>query len=300
MHVFIAVIDDLYSFALGVLLAPVRALSREYQRTLEDVPIVESSNIETDIGAEFEEKEIEDDTEPPSFRKVEEVIIHGDAERVIGGEKNTVMYSGGPDTPVYKNPTQEFDSMVGVLGYGDMVMVLEQKGRWAHVIHGEESGWTLRDGLVDRAVHVYPKFIIGEVNDHDDPNTIRVRAIIGDMFGGARGEMPLQAGEYVTYRLHRKGLDISWPAIRPRVPGLWHSLLKGVTGIHIGITPKTGAIMEYMLTDDIGHLAYVEAVFPDETINISEANFPDSGIYNERVLTRDEWRELKPVFIQVV
>jgi surface antigen len=58
--------------------------------------------------------------------------------------------------------------------------------------------------------------------------------------------------------------------------------------------------MEYMVTEDSGHLAYVESVFPDETLKLSEVGYPDSGIYNERVLTREEWKELKSIFIQVV
>jgi surface antigen len=75
--------------------------------------------------------------------------------------------------------------------------------------------------------------------------------------------------------------------------------LRGTPGIHIGIMPKTGSIMEYMLQNDIGHLAYVEAVFPDERITLSEVNNPDHGIYNERTLTKEEWQALNPVFIQV-
>lgn len=55
-----------------------------------------------------------------------------------------------------------------------------------------------------------------------------------------------------------------------------------------------------MMSDEVGHVAYVEAVFPDDTITISEVNFPDSGIYNERSLLKEEWKSLKPVFIQIV
>ena len=57
--------------------------------------------------------------------------------------------------------------------------------------------------------------------------------------------------------------------------------------------------MEYLFENEVGHLTYVEAVFPDTTIAISEVNFPDSGMYNERQLTKEEWKEFKPVFISV-
>jgi surface antigen len=65
------------------------------------------------------------------------------------------------------------------------------------------------------------------------------------------------------------------------------------------VRPKTGSILEYVLPDGRGHVAFVEAVFPDETINISETDYPEGGGYNERVMTQEEWRELKPVFIQI-
>lgn len=296
MQVFIMVIDDLYSFALQAFLAPFRLFYREYQHTLEDIPVMESENIEL---VSDEHVGVVEEEPISSFKKIEEVIKTHESSVSIGGEKNTVMYAGGADIPVYKNPTKEFDAVIATLGYGDMVMVLEQKGRWAHIVYKELNGWALREDLVDRAAHVYPRFVIGEPNNEDDPNAVRVRAIIGDTFGGGKGELPLQAGEYILYRLYRKGLHIEWPDIRPRTPGAWHTILKGKGGVHSGVTPKTGAIMEYMITEDLGHVAFVEAVFPDETINISEANYPDSGIYNERILTRNEWLELKPIFIQV-
>ncbi len=163
----------------------------------------------------------------------------------------------------------------------------------------EKEGWVLRDDLSDRAAYVYPEFIVGEENQTDDPNTQRLRAAILDEFCGTEAEVPLQAGEYVVYKLMRRGKKISWPSIRPRTPGRWHTFLKGTPGIHIGIAPKMGSVMECTLENDIGHLAYVEAVFPDERITISEAHYPDDGIYNERTLTKEEWQELNPIFIEV-
>ena len=179
-------------------------------------------------------------------------------------------------------------------------MVIEVRGRWSKIIHNGSTGWILREDLIDRAAHVYPHFIIGEPNESDDPNTIRVRAMLEDIFAGGESGLPLLSSEYASYRLLRKGLKILWPKTRPRTEGEWHTILKGVPGIYMSIAPKTGSVMEYSTEEGVGHLAFVEAVFPDETINISETNFPENGIYNERVLTREEWRELKPVFIQVV
>jgi hypothetical protein len=209
------------------------------------------------------------------------------------------MYADNVRVPVYKNPTIEFDAQIGEIPYGEMVIVLEPKGRFYRIVWNTIEGWVFRDDIADRAIRIFPEFTIGEENLVDHPNTVHVRAIINDVFGLGRSEFALQAGEYVLYRLWKKGIHIVWPEIRPRVPGLWHKILKGSPQVHIGVIPKIGSIMEYMITPEIGHLALVEALFPDDTITISEANFPDMGIYNERVLTKEEWKELHPVFMTV-
>lgn len=214
--------------------------------------------------------------------------------------RGVVMYAGTARVPVYRNPAEEFDAQVGTIPFGAMVITGESEGRFTRVVWKEISGWALRDDLADRAADIYPQFTPGEENLIDDVNTCRVRAMIGDEFGLGRSEFPLQAGEYVLYRLKKRGLSIPWPPVRPRMPGRWSEILKGVEGIHIGIVPKVGAIMEYRMPGtEIGHVTYVEAVFPDGTISVTEVNNPDSGIYAERNITEQEWKELRPVFIEV-
>lgn len=220
-------------------------------------------------------------------------------ESEVNAPKNTIMYADNIRVPVYKNPTIEYDAQIAEIPYGEMIMVLEPRGRFYRIMWNVIEGWVLRDDIADRAIRVFPEFIIGEENSVDHPNTVHLRAIVNDVFGLGRSEFALQAGEYVLYRLWKRGIHIEWPDVRPRVPGSWHKILKGAAHTHIGVTPKIGAIMEYMMTPEMGHLAFVEAIFPDDTITISEANFPDLGIYNERVLTKEEWKELHPVFILV-
>ncbi|MCF7815819.1 MAG: hypothetical protein K9M10_03585 [Candidatus Pacebacteria bacterium] len=256
----------------------------------------------TDIYIFPERHGEEDVTEVPqhTFKKVHDII---ETKKFTGVEsrKNTIMYARTVSVPVYQNPTVEFDAQVCAVPYGEIVMVLETRGRFLRVVWNTCEGWVLGEDLVDRAVFVYPEFVIGQENMVDDPNSVRVRAILADIFGVGRSEFALQAGEYVLYRLWRKGIVIEWPHdVKPRVPGLWHKILKGTPRVHTGVTSKVGSVMEYMLNSDIGHLAYVEAVFPDDTITITEVNYPDSGIYSERVLTKEEWKELRPVFIQIL
>lgn len=243
---------------------------------------------------------VEEPVQPRTFRTVSE-ILRGDAPAVVEVSKNTLMYARDIDIPIYRNPTVEFDAQIGTIPYGEMVMVLEPKGRFFRIVWSTFEGWVRKEDLADRAAHVYPEFVVGEENSVDHPNTARVRAILRDTFNAKHTELPLQAGEYVLYKLWKKGKRIEWPRSRdPRVPGLWHTILRGVPRIHVGVMPKIGAVMEYMMTDDIGHLAYVEAVFPDDEISISEVNYPDSGKYSERTLTREEWRELRPTFVSVL
>ncbi len=215
----------------------------------------------------------------------------------VGAQKNTVMYAQGIRVPVYANPTIEFDAQIGEIPFGEMIIVLEPRGRFYRIAWNTLEGWVLRDDVADRAIRVYPQFVVGEENSIDHPNTAHVRAILSDVFGLSKSEFPLQSGEYVLYRLWRKGIHVIWPATRPRVPGSWHRILKGSPQVHIGVIPKVGAVMEYLLSPDVGHLAFVDAIFPDGTITISEAHFPDAGIYNERVLMREEWKDLHPLFL---
>lgn len=213
------------------------------------------------------------------------------------------MYTASIATPLRSVPSSSGDAALGVLPYGSMVMVLKTDDAWAYVASGGQEGWVYAEDLEDRAAHVYPAFHIGEENRDDDPATVRLRALIEDAFGAGEIALPLQAEEYVLYRLIKRGVKIAWPPVRPRSPGMWTSILKDAPGVRITTTPTPGSIMEFMLSgsdshESLGHLAYVDAVFPDGSLQISEANWPDLGVYNERVLVEAEWRELAPTFLQ--
>lgn len=293
MQIFYAVIDDIYSFTIGTI---VRFFSDDEQTHAalllgprQPVPALLEKNSEA-IGVL--RKEITQDT----FRGIDAIMQD---RASVGTIARSVMYVGSARAPVFINPTKEFDTVTFELPYGTMTMVLEEKGRFARVSVDGREGWTLRDDLLDRAAFVYPEFTIGNENEADNPNTYRLRAFIGDLFHGDEADFSLQAGEYVYYKLMRRGLSIPWPQVYPRTPGRWHIILKSVPSASIGVIPKVGSIMEYTQPNETGHLAYVDAVFPDESIVLSEANYPDRGIYNERTLTKEEWTAQNPVFIQV-
>ncbi len=300
MNLFLETLDTLYFSIIGLTVRSIRAYTnaQEYSKAYVVEETYEGNEVpEIEKNIPQEDREI---TEIPTFKTIHEILKTPIQNSVVGYVKNTPMYVGNTAVPMYRNPTIAFDACIRTIPYGEMVMMLEPRGRFYKIIWNEIEGWVLRDDLVENSVQVYPKFVIGEEQSVDHPNTARVRTVLGDIFGLQRSNFPLQAGEYILYKLWEKGIHITWNEVRPRVPGLWHKILKGSRGIHVGVVPKVGSIMEYMLHDDMGHLAYVEVVFPDDTIIISESNFPDSGIYNERELLKEEWKAVKPVFITVV
>jgi hypothetical protein len=156
--------------------------------------------------------------EVQTFRTIQD-ILHHDTHIGDVALRNTVMYAGTVTVPLYKNPTIEFDAQIGTIPFGELVMMYEPQGRFFRVSWNGIEGWVLRDDLVDRAIRVHPQFSVGHINSVDDPNTAHVRAILGDIFGLNRSEFSLQAGEYVLYKLWKKGLQLEWPEDRPRVPG---------------------------------------------------------------------------------
>lgn len=299
MQLLLAVVDDLATFAydsirsLFIAQTPVVRVPPEVPIALlapkEPVALLPSS-----LSPNAEEEMEDDVLTLPAF------VSH---EPVMRPLRNTVMYTASIATPMKSAPHASGDATIAVLPYGSMVMVLRTDDVWAYVASGSHEGWVYAEDLEDRAAHVYPAFHIGEENRDDDPATVRLRAIIEDAFGAGELGLPLQAEEYVLYRLHKRGVKIAWPPVRPRSPGMWASILKDVPSVRVSESPTPGSVMEFrLLSDDardpLGHLAYVEAVFPDASLQISEANWPDLGVYNERVLVESEWRELRPVFLQ--
>ncbi len=202
------------------------------------------------------------------------------------------------EAKMYIHPTVTFDGLVAILNYGTAVTVLHHEGRWTSITTESLSGWVLKDSLTSDYPSLVPLFSFGACYPSDAPETKKLRLFIKDEFGAGKLSLPLMSPEYVTYRLALKNIRFAWNNVRPRVAGEWQRLLKGTPGIHSGILPKTGSVMEY-LTEMGGQLAYVEAVFPDETIRVSLIREDDESRYIEQVYTKEEWKELGPVFIEV-
>lgn len=277
MDVLLAVIDDLFQFARAAVFGVV----------------VNTDAITPSLSGVTVAPALQ--TAGPKSR----VTSHTSFPLISEHPSGTQYFIGEAQTDMYQDPVVSFDAALGRLVYGDMVQVIKLGGRWAHVRIAEKEGWILKDALRDKAADVFPLFVPEVFYDADNTETVKLRMCIADMFKGDASSSPLSDTEYVSYKLFKKGKQIPWGDYRPRLAGTWQTRLKGKPGIHIGIRPKNESIMEY-IADDVGHLGFVEAVFPDESIKISGIGLQTEGTFSESMLSKDQWKELRPVFIQVL
>jgi hypothetical protein len=288
MRVLLAVIEDLYTFAVYMLFGwyadrtPTEPL---YLPTPRDQQLLSDTVLRPLREQQHEEP-------PIQFADAGVVVTNGLPK------KNTIVYCAHERVPVRTTPDAAHDTEITTLSYGDMLMVLDAGEEWSYVAFKNKQGYVPTSALAHTAAEVYPDFEIDAENGPRSTNTVRLRYVIRDEFSASLNQLPLQAHEYVYYKLLRRGVEISWPDIRPRTPGSWTRILSLLDGITVGHMPTVGAIMEYTLPSGKAHLAYVEKVFPDLSIQISEADWPDRGIYNERVLVEEEWRALGATFIE--
>lgn len=210
-----------------------------------------------------------------------------------------LQFVGTLDVPLHTDPVMAFDVFVTHIPYGEQVRVLKLGGRWAFVRYKDQEGWVLKDSLREQAREVLPLFEHGRSYEADDEETRKLRLCIEDEFCGGKAALPLTDAEYVTYKLCQKQVFIPWGPHRPRTPGTWQQLLRGKKGVHCGVLPKTGSIAEYVI-DDVGFVAYVEAVFPDESIKLSSVGLSQEGLYTIETLPKEYYRELHPIFIEIL
>ncbi len=198
-------------------------------------------------------------------------------------------------------------NQIDTLALGTKVLVRGEQGKWFNVQYDGKQGWVSSAYLSEtkppapeareEASADLPQFRIGIANMANDSNTIKLRKIIKDEFGGGKNGWELQCTEYVQYRAARMGIVIRWPADRPRHGGRWAAIFER-NGIYKILTePKAGCAMSFTTgfrtpaMNETGHVAFVEQVLLDGSVKVSEANWPSMGKYNERVLPPAEWRD---------
>jgi hypothetical protein len=202
-------------------------------------------------------------------------------------------------THLLKDPLVQFDTVLRHVPYGQLVALRRFVGSYAEVLVFGLVGFIHKDALTPDLLSIWPTLVTGTVYQAESEVAAIYRTHINDEFLGGVLQLPLTAEEYITVRLLRDRQAIAWPSTRPRLAGTWHTLLRGVPGIHNQITPEPDTIMEWFLEDGVPRLAYVEAVLPDETLKISAVGIMVPGEYTESIVPASLWREWRPVFINV-
>jgi hypothetical protein len=200
-------------------------------------------------------------------------------------------------TPLFTRPMVSFDNQMGEIFYGESVVVLRSEGLYSEILYKDQLWWVRSDTLSTQREMVFPQFLHNESLLHDNANTIKVRQHIRDECNGGQLYLPLQSFEYILFQLKQKKIVVNWPSIRPRSAGRLQVLLKGAKNVHIGVEPKTGAVLEYYNSVSTAVIAYVEEVHPDLSIKISSVGRTAEGLFEVETIEALTWREWRPVFI---
>jgi len=198
------------------------------------------------------------------------------------------------------SPKFTFDTQVGSLSYGDKVMVTRVQDSFAEIDTNVVRGWVETKVLSDDVHKVFPDLQSNQIYGFNNEQTIKLRRYLHDETLAQLLMLPLQSTEYLLYTLKRAGVTVSWPPTRPREPGAWQKILRGVKGVTMGIEPRTSSIFEYVGYGAPGFLGYVEAVHPDQSITLQSVGRINEGEYRVEEFTHDEWKEWRPVFISFV
>ena len=199
------------------------------------------------------------------------------------------------------------DNIIAKLVFRTKVEVIEENGDWVKVNAEGSAGWVSKFYLEENspvalenlqkkevAQDVLPVFQNHEKNLATDANAMKLRKIINDEFGGGARRDDLQCVEYVHYKVQQMGITINWPKERPRNGGLWAGIFQRSGQYKVLDEPKAGCAMSFvgsLKNSVVGHVAFVEEVYQDGSIKVSEVNWPPPGVYSERILPKSQWKE---------
>lgn len=212
----------------------------------------------------------------------------------------SVAYISSKTAKIMQGPQWSYDTVLAEYNYGKAVHILGYDGRFARIVFANESAWVLKDDISTNINDVFPVFVEGNIYLSADKEVKKLRKLIKDQYFTEMLYLPLQGIEYVAYILGQHNLSLPEIAVRPRVAGSIHINLRGHRGVHIGITPKTGSVLEYKDENGVGQIGYVEAVYPDGSIYFSIVGLQSDGKFSKQKLSKEVWLALQPVFIQVL
>lgn len=127
---------------------------------------------------------------------------------------------------------------------------------------------------------------------HPDTKTIRASLAAYDPHMVAVG--PLTKREWLLGAISAKSAAAPLLALQMTPIGSWYKTLQSVTYTNSTVTPKTSALMEWVVNQSTSQAAIVHEVSPEETVTIGYMSHP--GAYSEQVLLKEQWVELRPTF----
>lgn len=143
-----------------------------------------------------------------------------------------------------------------------------------------------------KEVDLLPRFVHGKPNLANGENTKRVREYIKHEFGLNFDVDCLQCVEYVQYRVKQKlGIWIEWPIKSGRDAKYWPNMLGPRYRVSEMPVVNSVASFDALSLGVHGHVVFVENIFPDGEIEISEVNLPRDGIYNLKRMAPAIWRD---------
>lgn len=213
---------------------------------------------------------------------------------IVGSQTAYILV---PKAHCLSRPVKSFDGVVGQCTYAEKVLVDKTEGMFAHVHAARCTGWIELAQLTEDKASITPQFSSSIVYNMLHPETIKLRKLTQDEQLGNALHLPLQGLEYILFRLNEQGILVDWQGARPRLPGSWQTLLRGVKGVTMNIEPKTGSVLETSGTEAKPFLAYVESVSPDSILTITSVGRKNEGEFLREEIVKAQWIEWRPVFI---
>lgn len=128
--------------------------------------------------------------------------------------------------------------------------------------------------------------------------TATIRQTLKDELTLLTGTGDLLPSEWLLYRYYTAGKTLPWSALLITTIGQWHETLRAKRGVDMTVTPRTGSLMEWQ--DGMqGYIGELTTVTPDESVTVRILGTPLPGVLTTVTYTKDQWRELRPVFITV-
>jgi hypothetical protein len=283
MTVLLSVIKDLWDFSLSSLgFSKKPALS---ENLLAKTLLLEAAHARTPAPAALDSGHLD-------YKTKSEAVIH----ELAFGSKAFVCVDGAK---IFHRPVWTFDGAFMSLAYATDVQVLSFEGSFVHIRYQDQYGFIVKEDIEEVAEKIFPNFNKGEIYSANHPDTKKIRQYIKDEFFAETLFLPMQSVEFAYYKLLIEKRRINWPNERPRLAGNWKDMLKGLSGVQIGIVPKTSSIIEYVKPDGSGWVGYVKSVMIDNSIVVMGVGRIIEGEYSEDILSKEEWLSLQPVFISV-